>query len=60
MYSFIHFNEEADESLYWLEVAREAALVPADSGVDVLMKEANALVSIFNATDIAAKKNKNK
>jgi four helix bundle protein len=23
--------EEADESLYWMEVAKEAALVPADS-----------------------------
>lgn len=52
--------EEADESLYWLEVAKEAGLVQADSGVDVLMKEANELVSIFNATDITAKKNKNK
>jgi hypothetical protein len=35
-------------------------LVPAGSGIDVLMKEANELVSIFNATDITAKKNKNK
>ncbi|HRN58357.1 MAG TPA: four helix bundle protein [Agriterribacter sp.] len=52
--------EEADESLYWLEVAREAALVAADSGVDALMKEANEWVSIFNATDITAKKNRNK
>ena len=52
--------EEADESLYWLEVAKEAVLVPAGSGIDVLIKEANELVSIFNATDITAKKNKNK
>ncbi len=52
--------EGADECLYWLEVAKEAVLVPAGSGLDVLMKEANELVSIFNATDITAKKNKNK
>ena len=52
--------EEADESLYWLEVAKEAVLIPASSEIDVLMKEANELVSIFNATDITAKKNKNK
>jgi four helix bundle protein len=50
--------EEADESLYWLEVAKEAVLVPAGSGIDVLMKEANELVSIFNATDITAKRTK--
>lgn len=52
--------EEADESLYWLEVAKEAVLIPTSSEIDVLMKEANELVSIFNATDITAKKNKNK
>ena len=52
--------EEADESLYWLEVAKEAVLVPTGSEIDVLMKEANELVSIFNATDLTAKKNKNK
>ena len=51
--------EEADESLYWMEVAKEAVLVPADSDIDTLMKEANELVSIFNATDITAKKNRN-
>lgn len=52
--------EEADESLYWLEVTKEAALIPANSNIDVLMKEANELVSIFNATDITAKKNRDK
>lgn len=52
--------EEADESLYWLEVAKEAALVPINSNIDKLMKEANELVSIFNATDITAKRNRNK
>jgi hypothetical protein len=35
-------------------------LIPTSSEIDVLMKEANELVSIFNATDITAKKNKNK
>lgn len=52
--------EEADESLYWLEVAKETELIPADSHINVLIKEANELVSIFNATDITAKRNRDK
>ena len=51
--------EEADESLYWLEIVKEAELIKTDK-IDPLMKEANELVSIFNATDITAKKNRNK
>ncbi|MEP7319568.1 MAG: four helix bundle protein [Panacibacter sp.] len=49
--------EEADESLYWLEVAKEAELFSSPQ-IDVLIKEANELVSIFNAVDITAKKNR--
>jgi len=47
--------EESDESLYWLEVSKEAELIKVAS-VDELIKEANELVSIFNAADITAKK----
>lgn len=49
--------EEADESLYWLQVSQEAGLVPPLS-TQSLIKEANELVSIFNAADITAKKNR--
>src|SRR3954466_6051544 len=46
--------EEADESLYWLEVSKEAGLIKIFL-IDELIKEANELVSIFNASDITAK-----
>jgi four helix bundle protein len=54
--------EEADESLYWLEITREAVLMPPDKLPDLnsLIKEANELVSIFNAADITAKKNRDR
>lgn len=42
--------EEADESLYWLEVFKEANLI-MDNKVDDLLKEANELTAIFAATD---------
>jgi four helix bundle protein len=48
--------EEADESLYWLEVSNEADLLKSEVVVDSI-KEANELVSIFNAADITAKRN---
>ena len=46
--------EEADESMYWLEVIRDAKL---KTGPDVerLIKEANELTAIFAATDKTAK-----
>ncbi len=49
--------EEADESLYWLEVSKEAKLVEMQE-LETLTKEANELVSIFNVADITAKKNR--
>jgi four helix bundle protein len=49
--------EEADESLYWLQVTKEAALVQNET-LDLLIKEANELVCIFNATDKTAKQNR--
>lgn len=48
--------EEADESLYWLQVSKEAALVKGER-LDLLMTEADELVRIFNATEMTAKKN---
>ena len=50
--------EEADESLYWLEVSKEAGLITVPL-IDELMKEANELVCIFNASDITAKRRGN-
>jgi len=51
--------EEADESLYWLEVSNDAQLVQ-NPALNELIKEANELVSIFNAADITAKKNRDR
>ena len=50
--------EEADESLYWLEISKESGLIKISS-IDGLIKEANELVSIFNAADMTAKRNRN-
>lgn len=50
--------EEADESLYWLEVSKESGLIKMQL-IDLLITEANELVSIFNASDITAKRNGN-
>ena len=38
--------EEADESVYWLELVREAKLLP-DTKTDSLLAEANELTAIF-------------
>ena len=46
--------EEADESMYWLEVLRDAEL-KTGSDVERLIKEANELTAIFAATDKTAK-----
>src|SRR6266480_6671265 len=50
--------EEADESLYWLEVTKEAGLINSQF-LDYLIAEGNELVCIFNASDITAKRNRN-
>jgi four helix bundle protein len=47
--------EEADESLYWLEILAETKIVKADL-LTPLMKEANELVSIFVSSLNTAKK----
>lgn len=46
--------EEADESMYWLEIIKEANLVTGIE-VDRLIKEANELTAIFAATNKTAK-----
>jgi four helix bundle protein len=46
--------EEADESMYWLEVIREANL-KTENEIERLIKEANELTAIFAATDKTAK-----
>ena len=53
-------EEEADESIYWLELLEEAGLVnPLD--IQPLKKEANELTAIFTAIGKTAKANqKNK
>jgi four helix bundle protein len=51
--------EEADESLYWLEVINEAE-IKIGKEVDRLIDEANQLTAIFAATDKTAKSNRSK
>ena len=46
--------EEADESLYWLEVIRDTKL-KTGSEIDRLINEANELTAIFAASDKTAK-----
>ncbi len=47
-------EEEADETLYWLEIITEAGIVKSD-GVSQLMAEADELVAIFTATGQSTK-----
>jgi four helix bundle protein len=48
--------EEADESLYWMEMLQEAGIVPTEKLKD-LMKEADELVAIFTASIKTARAN---
>lgn len=50
--------EEADESLYWLEILKELDFVQDKTSVDNLLKEANELTAIFVAISKTAKLNK--
>jgi four helix bundle protein len=50
-------EEEADESLYWLELIVEANLLPQER-VSALLQEADELVAIFVATGRSAKHNR--
>ncbi|GBD92905.1 hypothetical protein BMS3Abin05_00480 [bacterium BMS3Abin05] len=49
--------EEADESVFWLELIVEAGLLPADK-IKSLLDEANELTAIFAKSYFTAKKNK--
>lgn len=49
--------EEADESMYWLEVMRDAKLKEGQE-IERLIREANELTAIFAATDKTAKEKK--
>ena len=46
--------EEADETVFWLELASEAGLVAPDK-LEPLVREANALLAIFSASRRTAK-----
>lgn len=48
--------EEADESLYWMEMLIESELVPEQRLTD-LMKEADELIAILTASVKTARKN---
>jgi four helix bundle protein len=48
--------EEADESVYWLELVREAKLLP-DSKTGALLAEANELTAIFTSARRTSSKN---
>ena len=49
-------EEEADESLFWLEIINEAGLI-SENKLTALMKEADELVAIFTSTGKTAKEN---
>jgi four helix bundle protein len=46
--------EEADETMYWLEIIGEAGLIEIEKTTEWI-KEANELVSIFTAASITSK-----
>ena len=48
--------EEADETLYWLEMIAEAQLLPEHRLTD-LMREGNEIVAILTASSQTAKRN---
>jgi len=50
-------EEEADESIYWLEMLAEAEVVKSDSVAELLV-EADELTAIMASSRITAKKNK--
>ena len=48
--------EEADESVYWLELVREGRLLP-DAKIADLLREANELTAIFTSARRTSSKN---
>lgn len=51
-------EEEADETMYWLEIINEASLISSNRLKD-LIKEADELVAIFTSSGKTAKLNNN-
>jgi four helix bundle protein len=51
-----HVVEEADESCYWLEVIRAAAMT-TDPALERLLGEAGELTAIFSQSQLTAKSN---
>ena len=49
-------EEEADESVYWLELIEESGLINS-AALPILKKEANELTAIFTAIGKTAKEN---
>ena len=49
-------EEEADESIYWMELLSESQLVTAES-IDPLLEEMTELTAIFTASGRTAKQN---
>jgi len=49
-------EEEADESLYWLEMINEAKLIP-ENKLTAMIKEADELLAIFTSSGKTAKEN---
>ena len=52
-------EEEADETLYWLELLVEAELMPK-TRLGALIQEAGELTAIFTATSHTARQNRDK
>lgn len=61
IYKIENVLEESDESMYWLEIIKDAHLTN-DKNIDTLIQEAKELTAIFAATDktLKAKIKKNK
>jgi four helix bundle protein len=49
--------EEADESLFWLEIIKETGLIPSTK-IEAILTEANELTAIFAKSYYTAKNNK--
>ena len=52
-------EEEADESLYWLETLVETEMMK-ETRLQALIQEANELTAIFTATSYTARQNRDK
>jgi len=51
-------EEEADETLFWLELIRELSIIENEALVEILMNESNELIAIVIASIKTARRNK--